>query len=41
MLGGIHFRDASWNGMTLGTSVGSNAWSKARTYFTGTAVPAP
>ncbi|HET6530476.1 MAG TPA: vanadium-dependent haloperoxidase [Actinoplanes sp.] len=41
MLGGIHFRDANRNGMTLGTSVGSNAWSKARTYFTGTAVPAP
>jgi hypothetical protein len=37
LLGGIHFRDANRDGVTLGTSVGSNSWSKAQTYFTGTA----
>jgi hypothetical protein len=39
LLGGIHFRDANRDGMALGTSVGSNAWSKAQTYFSGTAAP--
>ena len=37
LLGGIHFRDANRDGLTLGDSVGSNTWSKAQTYFTGTA----
>ncbi len=39
LMGGIHFRDANRNGLTLGASVGSNTWSKAQTYFTGTATP--
>ncbi len=37
LMGGIHFRDANRNGLTLGASVGSNTWSKAQTYFSGTA----
>ncbi|HEX8346093.1 MAG TPA: hypothetical protein VF657_15340, partial [Actinoplanes sp.] len=37
LLGGIHFRDANRDGLTLGSSVGTNTWSKAQTYFTGTA----
>jgi hypothetical protein len=37
MIGGIHFRDANRDGITLGTSVGSNAWSKAQTYISGIA----
>jgi len=37
MIGGIHFGDANLDGITLGTSVGSNAWSKAQTYFSGIA----
>ena len=41
LLGGIHFRDANRDGLTLGTAVGSNTWSKARTYFTGTAPAGP
>ncbi len=40
MLGGIHFRDANRHGLALGSSVGTNAWSKAQTYFSGTATPA-
>jgi hypothetical protein len=36
-IGGIHFTDANLDGLTLGTSVGSNAWSKAQTYFSGIA----
>lgn len=35
--GGIHFPDADVNGRTLGRSVGQNAWTKALTYFAGTA----
>jgi hypothetical protein len=35
--GGIHFLDGDYNGRTLGTSVGQNAWNKAQTYFNGTA----
>jgi hypothetical protein len=37
MIGGIHFGDANLDGITLGTSVGSNAWSKAQMYFSGIA----
>ena len=37
LMGGIHFRDANRDGLVLGDSVGSNTWSKAQTYFTGTA----
>jgi hypothetical protein len=36
-IGGIHFTDANLDGITLGTSVGSNAWSKAQAYFNGIA----
>jgi hypothetical protein len=36
-IGGIHFKDANVDGLTLGTSVGSNTWSKAQTYFSGIA----
>jgi hypothetical protein len=36
-IGGIHFDDANLDGTTLGTSVGSNSWSKAQTYFSGIA----
>jgi hypothetical protein len=35
--GGIHFPDADLDGRNLGASVGQNAWTKAQTYFTGTA----
>jgi hypothetical protein len=35
--GGIHFLDGDYNGRTLGTSIGQNAWTKAQTYFDGTA----
>jgi hypothetical protein len=35
--GGIHFPDADLDGRALGTSVGQNAWTKAQTYFAGTA----
>jgi vanadium-dependent haloperoxidase-like protein len=35
--GGIHFRDADAHGLNLGRAVGTNAWSKARTYFLGIA----
>jgi hypothetical protein len=36
-IGGIHFDDANLDGLTLGTSVGSNTWSKAQTFFSGIA----
>jgi PAP2 superfamily len=36
-LGGIHFRDADQHGLNLGRAVGTNAWSKAQTYFLGIA----
>jgi hypothetical protein len=36
-LGGIHFPDADLHGRQLGTSVGQNAWTKAQTYWGGTA----
>jgi hypothetical protein len=35
--GGIHFLDGDYNGRALGTSVGQNVWTKAQTYFNGTA----
>lgn len=35
--GGIHFPDADLDGRNLGASVGQNAWTRAQTYFTGTA----
>jgi hypothetical protein len=35
--GGIHFPDGDFNGRALGTQVGQNAWTKAATYFDGTA----
>ena len=35
--GGIHFRDADAHGLNLGRAVGTNTWSKARTYFQGIA----
>jgi hypothetical protein len=35
--GGIHFLDGDFQGRALGTSVGQNAWTKAQTYFNGTA----
>jgi len=35
--GGIHFPDADVDGRNLGASVGQNVWTKAQTYFTGTA----
>ncbi len=35
--GGIHFPDADVHGRNLGASVGQNAWTKAQTYFNGTA----
>ena len=35
--GGIHFLDGDYHARTLGTSVGQNAWTKAQTYFDGTA----
>jgi hypothetical protein len=37
MIGGIHFSDANLDGITLGTSVGSNTWSKAQAYISGIA----
>ena len=35
--GGIHFEDADLAGRTLGRTIGNAAWTKAQTYFTGTA----
>ena len=35
--GGIHFPDADLHGRTMGESIGQQAWSKARTFFDGTA----
>jgi len=35
--GGIHFPDGDHAGRALGTSVGQNAWTKAQTFFNGTA----
>jgi hypothetical protein len=35
--GGIHFLDGDHQGRQLGTSVGQQAWTKAQTYFNGTA----
>jgi hypothetical protein len=35
--GGIHFLDADLGGRSLGDAVGANAWSKAQTYFNGSA----
>lgn len=35
--GGIHFPDADLHGREMGRDIGANAWSRARTYFTGTA----
>jgi PAP2 superfamily len=35
--GGIHFHDADAHGLNLGRAVGTNAWSKARTYLQGIA----
>jgi hypothetical protein len=35
--GGIHFRDADQHGLNLGRGMGTNAWSKAQTYFLGIA----
>jgi len=35
--GGIHFEQGDLNGRTLDTQIGSLAWSKAQTYFNGTA----
>lgn len=39
LMGGIHFRDANRDGLTMGSSVGSSTWNRAQTYFTGTATP--
>jgi hypothetical protein len=36
-LGGIHFPDADYHGRQLGGSVGQQAWTKAQTFFNGTA----
>ena len=35
--GGIHFRAADLSGRLLGRLVADEAWSKAQTYFDGTA----
>ena len=35
--GGIHFEQGDLNGRTLGTQIGSQTWTKAQTYFNGTA----
>jgi hypothetical protein len=35
--GGIHFRDADAHALNLGRALGTNTWSKARTYFQGLA----
>jgi hypothetical protein len=35
--GGIHFEDADLAGRTLGRTIGNVDWTKAQTYFTGTA----
>jgi hypothetical protein len=35
--GGIHFLDGDYQGRALGISVGQNAWTKAQTYWGGTA----
>ena len=35
--GGIHFELGDLNGRTLGAQIGNLAWTKAQTYFSGTA----
>jgi hypothetical protein len=35
--GGIHFEGGDLNGRTLGSQIGSQAWTKAQAYFNGTA----
>jgi hypothetical protein len=35
--GGIHFEDGDLNGRAVGVQIGKAAWSKAQTYFAGTA----
>ena len=35
--GGIHFEAGDLNGRTLGSQIGNQAWTKAQTYFNGTA----
>ena len=37
--GGIHFRDGDIEGRHLGRRLGEQAWTKATTYFVGTARP--
>jgi hypothetical protein len=35
--GGIHFKTGDEHGRTLGKVLGYNVWTKAQTYFAGTA----
>jgi hypothetical protein len=37
--GGIHFQSGDEDGRALGKVIGYNAWTKAQTYFDGTATP--
>jgi hypothetical protein len=37
--GGIHFRSGDEHGRSLGRVIGYNDWTKAQTYFDGTATP--
>jgi hypothetical protein len=39
--GGIHFDDGDFEARKAGQDVGLQAWSKAKTYFNGKAVPKP
>jgi hypothetical protein len=37
--GGIHFREGDLQSRAMGRKVGAQAWTRARTYFDGTASP--
>jgi hypothetical protein len=41
LYGGIHFVDDNTTAQHVGHLIGVQAWSKASTYFNGTASPAP
>jgi hypothetical protein len=40
LFGGIHFKDDNTTAQQVGRLIGVQAWSKALTYFNGTASPA-
>jgi len=37
--GGIHFKEGDLQSRAMGRLIGAQAWTKAQTYFNGTALP--